>query len=450
MTGEITYRVFELNQKIKEVLENSFSQTIWVRGEITDFDRQSQHKNIFFQLQEKDRVQDRLLATINCLLQESVKPLLRKRLVEEGVVKQLKAGMDGLEVRLKARVSVYAPAGRYNLIIEDIDPAFTLGQLEQNRKRIIDSLEKRNLIEKNKTETFLPTVVQRIGLITKEGSQAYFDFLKKLESSHLSFSIFFHQATMQGPRVEAHILKALDYFDHHQKDIDTVVIIRGGGARSDLSWFDNQKIAEAIAHFPKPVLTGIGHKTDISVADLVAYWAAPTPSSLADFITTRNENYLQGLEGLMKEINSSSRNAINEHFQRIKNLQSSIQSSIHKDCQRATQTLAFSKADVLSQSAQYLKDQKRDILETQTMVTELMKNTLRKAEENLERYKDKITMLDPINVMKRGFSLTTVNGKILKSIRGLKPREIIWTYLYQGKIKSHIEDVKKQKEIIKW
>ena len=446
MNEEITYRVFELNQKIKEVLESSFSQAVWVRGEITGFDRQSKHKNIFFQLQQKDKIHNRLLATVNCLLQESIKPHLRERLIQEGVVKQLREGLDGLEVRLKVRVSVYAPGGRYTLMVEDIDPAFTLGQLEQNRKRIIDDLEKRCLINKNKVETFLPAVIQRIGFITKEGSQAYFDFLKKLESSHLSFSLLFYQAAVQGRQVESSILKALNYFEHHPDKIDIVVIVRGGGARSDLSWFDNQKIAEAIANFPKPVLTGIGHKTDTSIADLVAYWAAPTPSSLADFITERNENYLQEIGKLAREISFSCWNIAQRHQQTIANRQLSIQTSIHKDCQRAFQNLEFLQKDISSRSYQYLKDQKGNILETREIIAELVKRTIRKAKETIEKYRDKITILDPINVMKRGFSLTTVNGKIIKGIQGLNPGEIMWTHLYQGKIKSRIENVKKNKK----
>ncbi len=424
MNEETTYRVFEINQKIKEILETSLPQSIWVKGEVASFDRQAKQRNIFFQLQEKDKIHNRLLATVDCFLGETAKPLLRKRLIEGGVVQQLKGGMDGLEVRLKVKLSVYVPGGKYHLMVEDIDPAFTLGQIEQNRKRIIEFLKRNNLLEKNKKETFLPLVIQKIGLITKEGSQAYFDFLKKLEDSCFSFLVSFYQASVQGQRLEPDILKALNYFQEHSEEIDVVVIVRGGGARSDLGWFDNQKIAEAIANFPKPVLTGIGHKKDVSITDLVAYLAASTPSSLADFLTARNEGYLGKLEKSMGEIRLSALNLLRWHQQTVKNLRSAIQANAQRSSQVAFQKLSF----------------------FQEEIRQIARESIRRNKNRLKGYQENIALLDPVNILKRGFSLATINGKIVKGIEGIKIGAIVWTYFQKGKIKSQVQDVIKKRK----
>lgn len=445
MNEETTYRVFEINQKIKEILETSLSQSIWVKGEIASFDRQAKQRNIFFQLQEKDKIHNRLLATIDCFLGETAKPLLRKRLIEGGVVQQLKGGMDGLEVRLKVKLSVYVPGGKYHLMVEDIDPAFTLGQIEQNRKRIIEFLKRNNLLEKNKKGTFLPLVVQKIGLITKEGSQAYFDFLKKLEDSRFSFLVSFYQASVQGQWLESDILKALNYFQEHSEEIDVVVIVRGGGARSDLGWFDNQKIAEAIANFPKPVLTGIGHKKDVSITDLVAYLAAPTPSSLADFLTAKNEDYLGKLEKLMREIRLSALNLLRFHQQTIKNLQSAIQASAQRSSQIAFQKLLFLQEEIQRTSFQGLRNEIKKISETKEKILAFARESIRRNKNQLKRYQENIALLDPTNILKRGFSLATINGKIVKGIEGIKIGATMWTHFQKGKIKSQVQNVKKGK-----
>ena len=357
--------------------------------------------------------------------------------------------MDGLSVRLKARVSVYAPGGKYSLIIEDIDPSFTLGQLEQSRQEIIKRLTKAGLIDKNRKETQLPIVIQKIGLITKEGSQAYFDFLKKLESSHLSFSVSFYQATMQGRQVETDILNALNYFSHHQKEVEVIAIVRGGGAKSDLSWFDNQKIAEAIANFPKPVLTGIGHKTDTSIADLVAYFAAPTPSSLADFLTSHNEEYLQLLERLQKEIKLHLNNNLRFHNQKIENFRLAIQEAVRKNCQVISQSLYFFQEQINQNSYQYLRRQQENLEGIKNKISNRIQEIITQSENKIERIKENINLLDPINIMKRGFSLTLINGKIVKSLQGVKIGEEMLTQLYQGKIKSSIKDVQKRKPNLK-
>ena len=445
MNEETTYRVFEINQKIKEILETSFPQSIWVKGEIASFDRQAKQRNIFFQLQEKDKIHNRLLATVDCFLGETAKPLLRKRLIEGGVVQQLKGGMDGLEVRLKVKLSVYVPGGKYHLMVEDIDPAFTLGQIEQNRKRIIEFLKRNNLLEKNKKETFLPLVVQKIGLTTKEGSQAYFDFLKKLEDSHFSFLVSFYQASVQGRRLEPDILKALNYFHEHSEEIDVVVIVRGGGARSDLGWFDNQKIAEAIANFPKPVLTGIGHKKDVSITDLVAYLAASTPSSLADFLTARNEGYLRKLEKSMREIRLSALNLLRWHQQTVKNLRSAIQANAQRSSQVAFQKLFFFQKEIRQISLRSLKNEIRKISEAKEKILAFARESIRRNKNQLKGYQENIALLDPINILKRGFSLATINGKIVKGIEGIKIGAIVWTHFQKGKIKSQVQDVKKGK-----
>ena len=406
-----TYTVFELNNKIKQVIEGSFPDLIWVQGETAGFDKQKNKINIYFQLQEKHPDKDEVISVISATLFSSDLKKVRQKLKEANVGGDLR---DGIEIRVLCKMDVYFPHGKYSLIIRDIDTAFTLGKLAQSREAIIDYLEGKGLLEKNKRIP-LPLVPLSIGLITQVDTEGYNDFLSKLQESGFAFKVKFYNSSMQGKNVEPEVFAALDYFSK-QGGVDVIVITRGGGAKTDLSWFDNKKIAEKIALAPIPVLTGIGHKTDFTICDMVAHSSQQTPSAAATFLVKQVENFLQDIENLSKDIVYSTEDYLKFTRQQLKEIRG----------QMGRESLLF---------LQYNKERLDRIrVDIPSYCRELFRNI----KGAIHHYKSNIDILDPINTLQRGFSITKVEGEAIKSINKVKRGQDILTTVSDGNIKSTV------------
>ncbi len=414
MNNQKTYRVFELNSVIKDILEGSCSYPIWIQGEISDFDKNINHQNIYFQLNEKDNNKDNILSSIKCVLYEFKKEMIRMRLREAGVKI---THMDGLNVRLRVQLTASQRYGNYLLIIQDIDPSFTLGQIARNREEIIDWLKKHNLLDKNKKQN-LSLLPFRIGLITNEG-EAYHDFINRLIKSRFGFKIYFYQASVQGPNMEKEIIAGLNYFRNISDEIDTIVITRGGGSSADLSWFDNRMISENIANFPKPVLTGIGHFTNISITDLVAHQSLATPTAVADYLIQKINDFVSRLEYYRQEIYYQNNLIIRKINQIIESYKLLLKNQAQGICRQKKDDLKRIKSILPELSQKFLNDQK----------------------ENHSITLNQLAILDPKNIMRRGFSITRLNKQIVINVDQLSKGDNVTTILYQGKISSKINKI---------
>lgn len=407
---EKTYTILELNTEIERVLEGSFTGLIWVRGEITGFDKQKNQKNIFFQLQEKNPNKDQIISKISATIFNSdIKKILQK--FSQISNTELR---DGLEIRALCRIDVYPPWGEYKMVIKDIDPEFTLGKLAQTRAMIIEDLKNKGLLDKNK-QLILSLVPQFIGFITQKGREGYTDFLSKLKDSGLSFRVRFYNSSVQGEKVESEICEALDYF-HQKKNVDVIVIVRGGGAKTDLSWFDNKKIAERIAHMPVPVVTGIGHRTDLTITDMVAFSSQQTPSIAATFLIDRVNEFIKNIDSLAVEINHNSEVFIKSEMQSLKEV----------------------KTQIIRESLLFLEKNKEQLKENYNNLVLYCKELLRNTRETIKSYLSNIDFLDPINTVRRGFSISKINGKTIKSIKDARIDQNMITTVSDGEIKSII------------
>ncbi len=410
-----TYTIFELNSAVKQVLEDSFSDLIWVRGEIIGFDKQKNRKHIYFQLQEKDPVQEQIMSEISAVIFERDKPKLRQKLLDANVGAAFR---DGMEVRVLCKVNVYPPRGKYGLIIKNIDTEFSLGKFAKTREAIIQYLKNKGLLERNK-KIPLPLVPQSIGLITQLNTEGYNDFLSKLRESEFFFKVKFYSSTMQGQKVEQEVCAALDYFNK-QKDIDVIVIIRGGGAKTDLSWFDNKKIAEKIAFSKIAVMTGIGHKTDYSISDMVAFSSQQTPSSVAVFLVDCVKNFLKDINEVSDEIVYSSENYLRFILEKLTEI----------------------KAYLSRESLLFLQDNKNTIQTIQKDIILHCKYFFKNVKNATNNYKSNINLLDPIQTLQRGFSITKIKGRTIKSIKGVRKGQNMLTTVLDGDIKSNIINTK--------
>lgn len=304
LEGEPTYSVSEINELVQAVLREQFPKQVWVRGEIQGYDSRKHREIVSFTLAEKSSDSDDVFASVTAILFPQDRQVIEQVLQKAENAFQLQ---DGIEVRFRVEVDLWVKAGRYQLRVHGIDPTYTLGRIAQNRKRIIELLTQRGLMNRNKSLA-LCLVPLRIGLIAAKGSAGYNDFVTHLKQSGFRFTYQFIDSAMQGSQVEADVVHALRVFNQNEA-ADVIVITRGGGAATDLSWFDRYGLAEAIATSRVPVLTGLGHTHDTSVIDLVAYADLKTPTDAAQFLINRVTAFLD-------EVNEAARQ-LREHVERL-------------------------------------------------------------------------------------------------------------------------------------
>jgi exodeoxyribonuclease VII large subunit len=240
----------------------------------------SRRGHLYFELVEKGDG-DRIVGKLGAVIWRTDHQRVRRRLAEVG-----QEIADGQEIRCFGRLDFYGPAGRLQLIVQEVDPLFTLGMLEKRRRETLAALERAGLLERNKALA-LPAVPLRVGLVTSGESAAYHDFLAGLTASGYGFRVLFVHAAVQGPAAEVEIPSAIDALGRVSiagAPLDCVVLTRGGGSRTDLAAFDSRAVAEAVARCPLPVLTGLGHEIDRSIADLVSHSAVKTPSAAAELL----------------------------------------------------------------------------------------------------------------------------------------------------------------------
>ncbi|MFL6292642.1 MAG: exodeoxyribonuclease VII large subunit [Thermoanaerobaculia bacterium] len=270
---EPTYSVSQLCGEVRDFLGEAFS-SVWVVGEAQRV-RPSQRGHLYFELVEKGE-RDEIVGKLEGVIWKG--DLLRVRRILGASGQQL---ADGMQVRVRGSLDFYAPAGRIQICVKDVDPAFTLGLLEQRRRETLAALAAAGLMERNRALP-LADLPLDIALITSYGSAAYHDFLSGLQESGYGFRVIFVHASVQGKEAEREVVSALSSL--RGLPIDLAVLIRGGGSRSDLAVFDSRAIAEAIAMAPFPVLTGLGHEIDRSIADMVAHSSFKTPTKVAELL----------------------------------------------------------------------------------------------------------------------------------------------------------------------
>jgi exodeoxyribonuclease VII large subunit len=270
---EPTFTVAELNSDIGAVLGRAFPEELWVRGEIANLSRPPSG-HVYFDLVDGD---SGLSVTLWASDRQVVNAVLKR---SGGAVRMT----DGTEVRIRVRVSWYAKRGQVSLRMLSIDTAYTLGRLAEARELLLMRLKAEGLLARQPALA-LSSVPLRVGLVTSDNSAAAHDFLQTLESSGFGWQVVLVDARVQGLEAEASVIAALDRL--RSFDVDVVCIVRGGGARTDLAAFDCEGIARAIAGFPIPILTGIGHEIDTTVADLVAHRRCLTPTACAGALVER-------------------------------------------------------------------------------------------------------------------------------------------------------------------
>lgn len=430
---EKVYTIFDLNDRVRTLIRDEFSGLVWVCGEIQDL-RERAHINL--NLVQKDSTSEQIVAQVKAVIFENMKHRIFERIREGKWEFGLK---KDIEVKLLCKVDLYVKTGQFSLTVFDLDPIYTLGKIAQSRQKIIEELKLAGVFEKNKTLD-IPVVPLKIGLITADHSAAYHDFINELKISGYGFKVFIRDCYMQGAHVEKDVVKGLDYFNcFSQEELDAVVITRGGGSTADLSFFDNKKIAQTVSRLKFPVITALGHQINITIADMAAHTSVKTPTAAAQFLTEKVRIFIDNL-GFLQE--------------RILKTTETFLSRGHQDLEKNAVKME-------SMVTRYFSRQKELLLESQHHVRRFMEVRLMKERECAERYygdlnrclrnlfdhskealkyrENKISLLNPRNVLKRGYSLTMKNKKTVKSVNDLEKADLMETVFYDGNVLSEVK-----------
>jgi len=430
------YTVLELNTTVRELIQEAFPQTIWVCGEIQGL-RQGTHT--YFDLVQKEAEADNIIAKAKIALFANRKPRVESRIRKTEGGFQLK---NDIEVKLLCEVRFH-PLYGYSLMVIDIDTVYTLGKVAQNRLKIIEDLKRRGLLEKNKLRPF-PTLSLRVGLITAYDCAAYHDFINELKNSKYSFKVLVQNCHMQGKSVEGDVVRALRFFNNlSSKDLDVIVITRGGGSTADLAYFDNKRIAESIADSSFPIIAAIGHQINTTITDMVSHTFCITPTKAAGVLVERIREAAENLDYLEEEIVKRSENFISDQKTKLQSLAAKTESLSSRYFRVHQEELLGKKHNILSALKVALTQSKEVLKGSSDVLSSSLRKIFKNSRDHLKYLDGKVRILDPQNTLRRGYSITLKGERAVKSINDLKERDLIKTILYQGSV---ISEVKKKEK----
>jgi exodeoxyribonuclease VII large subunit len=323
---------------------------------------------------------------------------------------------EGVEVRIRGRVELYSPTGRLQLIMTAIDPVFTVGRMAANRARLLQTLAEEGLLRANAAHA-MPLVPLRVGLVTSGGSAAYHDFVHELEGSPYAFRVALCAVRVQGAAADRRVAYALRQL--MGLELDVVVVARGGGSRADLAAFDSEVVARAIAAMPVPVLTGIGHEVDRSVADEVAHTVAKTPTAAAGMLVDRVAEFDHALRTVSQRVVARAGAACGHAHHRVDRLR-------HRAAARGRAGA---------------RDAQRALAARQQAILTAARRGTRDAARRVEADEVRLRALDPRRVLERGYSITRdVDGVVVRSTAVVTPDAILVTEVADGTITSRVEE----------
>lgn len=433
-----TITLQEFNNRIKRLLADPSVMNCWVVAETTDV-RINQH--CYLQLLEKNPKTGATVAKIKAIIWGNQFRFLNARF------KQVTGRDIGNDMKIMVCLSVnYSPQYGLTVVINDINPEFTLGDMERQRQEILNRLTQEGIIGQNKTVP-VPPVLQRIAIVSAAGAAGYGDFMKQLTDNKYGVCFYpcLFQATMQGVKTVPTVLAALDKVEQNQHLFDCVVIIRGGGGTEELNSFDNYDLARRVATFPLPVIVGIGHERDITVLDYVAGIRVKTPTAAAEHIILQAANALAHIGDLSNQVVSIARDYIARAKEQLSyyagNLPIMAQRIIDTDTlrlQNFIQNIPLHVQRRIEGENAQLARQKDAIKNAVAQVK--MKETMR-----LEALGDKIELLSPRKVMARGYTLTTCEGKIMTDAAQLEAGKLVTIHFRDGKVVAGTQSVIKDK-----
>jgi len=353
---------------------------------------------------------------------------------------------NGMKVMLKVNANFHEQYG-LKAVVSDINPEFTLGDMARLRQEIIARLTRDGIIDMNR-ELSWGLIPQRIAVISASGAAGYGDFLNQLHNNAygLKFYTCLFEATMQGVNTVPSVIAALDRIAAVIDEFDCVVIIRGGGATSDLNSFDNYDLGANIAQFPLPIITGIGHDRDVTIPDMVSKLHVKTPTAAAEFLVQCGLAQLDRLSNMANAIVSTARDAVARSREQLAYYGNYIPMAAQKLVEANKMKLnGFAQSIPIVLKSRLSSEQNRLDHDVDAMRNAVSRN-MERQRMRLQSLSDKVQLLSPQNIINRGYSLTTCNGHVITDARMLKEGEILTTRLKNGNVLSIVDKIDNNNE----
>jgi exodeoxyribonuclease VII large subunit len=454
-------QIFTLKQvvsSIRKTIETRYNSTYWVKSEMHKLNKYPSG-HCFPELLQKE--EGKIVAQISGSIWKHNFERINQQFIQ--VVKEpLK---EDTTLLMQVKISFHETYG-LSLQILDIDPNFALGELQRERQETLKKLKDKGLINTNQTLDF-PLVPKRVAVISAESSKGLSDFMQVLDKNEWGYSFFtmLFPSYVQGDMAAKSIVKQLEKIKSVQHHFDIVVIVRGGGGEVGLSCYNNYSLCEAIASFPLPVLTGIGHSTNMTVAEMISYRNAITPTELADFLIQAFHNFsapvndaIQTIQFATKALLDFNKNRLSQTIQSYQNVTqrllvhwnhqllrkgSDLKDNVKGQLNKQYQRLLFTEHLLGSESKALIQQKKNALNEVKKDLPYFMKTIFVRSLNSVEKLEQSVRLIDPINVLKRGYSITTAKGKTVNESNPVKQGDVIVTRTANYIIES---EVKKKKD----
>lgn len=428
----MNYSLLQLNTLVQRAVTTSLPAAYWLTAELAAW---SVRGHAYGELVQKDET-GRTVASARCTCWQTTYYELSQRFYQ-ATGGHLRAGM---QVLVQVKASFHPQYGfAYNVI--DIDPAYTLGDAARRRQEILRELERQGIMRCNEENNPLPVLMQRIAVVSSPTAAGYGDFMNQLllNETHLRFVPTLFPAVMQGNGVEESLMQALARIADRQDEFDCVVIIRGGGAVTDLDCFDNYRLAEAVALYPLPVFTGIGHERDEVVLDYVAHTRLKTPTAVAAFLIDHNARQLQRIERFSKLVVQGAQMSMQREFATVDMLHRRIVQGAQLRLQHGRNRLDTLSRTMPQICLRLIERGHNKLMQVVMRYDSARRIAVQRQHSRLDLLAQKMQMLDPQRVLERGYSMTTSNGKLVTDVMQLHSGDELLTVLATGQVTSLVQ-----------
>ncbi|MFK8023837.1 MAG: exodeoxyribonuclease VII large subunit [Ilumatobacter sp.] len=431
--GELTFSVGELADAIEEQLRSGFRDGVWVRGEITGFKRSGPH--VYFSLTERDRASEsRIDIKLFANKLARLTPKLRSNRLEL---------RDGMKVRIHGHLDFYKQRGALSLVMDDIDPRFTLGEIAQSREAVLKRLIDSGLAAMNGQQRLSP-IPLRIGVAASVESAGFADFESELRRSGFGFELVVADTRVQGDGVDRMIAGSIGTLSRGARKgvLDAIVLIRGGGAKNELAVFDSERIATTISMVQCPVLTGIGHEIDRTIADEVAHTALKTPTACAGFLIDRVSTYSNDTESAFDSIARAALALVEAADRRLSDTARRIAGRTNAAIERADERLTVRRARLASAAPAVIERATVRVDSASERLLERAERVVERESHRLEVVTARVAAVDPAVQLARGWTITRdAHGAIVRSADDISPGDTLVIDLADGRATSTVDTV---------
>jgi exodeoxyribonuclease VII large subunit len=462
-TGSEALSVGQLNARVRAAIKAAFPERVSVVGEVLNYDKNRGRAHMFFSLVEKeDSATGRVKANVDVALFARTAERLLPKLEASGLNLS-----DGLEILIEATVDLYEATGRFQLIVEDIRPEFTLGKLALSRSQILEELRNAGLTSRNR-DLPVPVPTLRIGVLSSPESDGWNDFLREIETSGIGFDVTLVPVKVQGEALRPTMLRGLRYFADRADEFDILCILRGGGSRTDLAWFDDREVAFAVARHPLKVLCGIGHERDTSVLDEITL-SVKTPTAAAGFLIGAWKENHEELSDRSARLRDAAREVLQSARTDLGRSGHDLRSIVTRRLDAERSRLATCSVRVRRGADSLLRNSDRQLHDASRRVALGVRNftaargsrldrtaerIVAAAERSVERARAKLAtaetrqrLLDPKLVLGRGFALLRgPGGRIVTNAAQVAADDLATIQLRDGRVRARVAAVELDSE----